>query len=290
MRFDRKKFFDGVRGLLKSRNMNLTQKRVEALEFLIRKFEGDPRWQTIPQVAYALASIAHETAWTFEPIYERGSRSYFDKYEFRKSLGNTQRGDGFKYRGRAYIQITGRRNYTLFGIADTPEKALEPDTAFEIMTRGMFEGIFTGKKITDYINTKKTDYAEARRVINGTDKAARIASIAIDFEKVLKDSRVNQVLQEEPLPTQPEAVLTTTDFIPNQIEDYEPVDEVSAPTPETSQSIGSKIVAGGGLLSAGAIAVAGYVQENALLFILLTILILGILWFWSESRKRARNG
>jgi len=279
MRFDRKKFFDGVRGLLKSRKMQLTQKRVEALEFLIRKFEGDPRWQTIPQVSYAFATIAHETAWTFEPIKE-----------YRNKPGTKGRANQDRYwlsgfYGRGYVQLTWERNYKLFGIDKNPDKALEPDTAFEIMTVGMFEGVFTGKKITDYINTKKTDYAEARRVINGRDKALHIAKIALDFEDVLRDSQSNhQPVEDTPTDTSAE------EFISNQIEDYEKVDEKSEATPENSQSIGSKIVAGGGLLSAGAIAVAGYVQENALLFILLTILILGILWFWSESRKRARNG
>lgn len=53
------------------------------------------------------------------------------------------------------------------------------------MVYGMQKGIFTAKKIGDYVNKVKTDYHNARRVINGTDKAASIAGYAEDFETLL---------------------------------------------------------------------------------------------------------
>lgn len=48
------------------------------------------------------------------------------------------------------------------------------------------EGWFTGKSIPNYITLKKSDFKGARRVINGTDKAAQIANIAMRYDKILK--------------------------------------------------------------------------------------------------------
>ncbi|MCV6069380.1 hypothetical protein OFP26_27755, partial [Escherichia coli] len=73
MTFERKKLFDGIRLLLKRRGLTLTQKRVDAIEFLIKEFEKTD-WR-IEWIAYAMATIAHETAWTFKPIKEYRARS-----------------------------------------------------------------------------------------------------------------------------------------------------------------------------------------------------------------------
>jgi len=187
--FNRKTFWENYRAEFG----RVTQKQVKAVEFLLDRFESDG-WKDIRLIAYCFSTIKHETANTFEPIYERGAKSYFDKYEGRKSLGNTQKGDGYKFRGRGFVQITGRANHIKLGkiigadLVSNPNLALKPEIAFEILVVGMLRGLFTGKKLSDYINSEKTDYKSARRIVNGTDKDILIASIAVKFESILKNS------------------------------------------------------------------------------------------------------
>jgi len=62
------------------------------------------------RLAHFLAQIDHESG-GFKHLTELGNRAYFNKYEGRKDLGNTEVGAGFRFRGRGYIQVTGRYNY-----------------------------------------------------------------------------------------------------------------------------------------------------------------------------------
>lgn len=62
------------------------------------------------RIAHFLAQLEHESG-GFKYLTELGGKSYFNKYEGRKDLGNSQSGDGYKFRGRGYIQVTGRANY-----------------------------------------------------------------------------------------------------------------------------------------------------------------------------------
>jgi len=87
----------------------------------------------------AIATIAVETG-CFSPIKERGGPAYLtDLYENRKDLGNVQPGDGAKYRGRGFVQITGRWDYEHFGketghdLEGNPDLALDPAVAADIL-------------------------------------------------------------------------------------------------------------------------------------------------------------
>ena len=63
--------------------------------------------------------------------------------------------------------------------------ALQADVAARIMFTGMAEGWFTGKKLGDYMANGKADYVNARRIINGTDRAGQISGYARVFEAAL---------------------------------------------------------------------------------------------------------
>lgn len=201
MRFDRDRFYAAYRLAFPSR---LSQSQVDGLNTLLSSIEADLNLTDIRHLAYMLATVKHECADTWQPIVERGARAYFDKYEagtvIGKRLGNKYRGDGYVYRGRGYVQITGRSNYDRMSkvvgvvivpsnnLIDNPDLALRPDIAYIIMSVGMRKGLFTGKKLSDYINTNECDYTNARRVINGLDRASLIASYAQSIEKVLRAS------------------------------------------------------------------------------------------------------
>lgn len=168
---------------------SLSQSQVDGINIIISAFEQHGDGSHI-SLAYLLATSKHETANTMQPIHERGMVAYFDKYEpgtkIGKNLGNTLKGDGYKYRGRGYVQLTGRANYVKAGkklgrdLAVNPDAALEPKVAAFILIRGCIEGWFTGKKLDDYVS-----FLEMRRVINGLDKAELIAGYAKTFMRAL---------------------------------------------------------------------------------------------------------
>lgn len=156
-----------------------------------------------------LATAKLETAHTFNPIKEYGGKKYFErmydpvlgKNEKRRNMAlnneNKIQGDGVKYCGRGFVQLTWKKNYRKMGekfgvdLINHPEKALEHDLAIKIMIYGSENGTFTGKSLDDYINSEKTDYYNARRVINGTDRADIIEGYAEKMQQCLKIQQCN---------------------------------------------------------------------------------------------------
>jgi putative chitinase len=195
--FDRKKFFDAYR----ERFGPLTQALVDAMEFLLAQIEQDKRFAGTStdrrQLAYCLATFKWETAHTMEPIDEHGGDAYFNKRygpgtKVGKMLGNTQAGDGARFHGRGYVQLTGRTNYTKAktltkkDCLTNPDLAKDPALAYEIAIQGMKDGWFTGKKLSNFIKDGSSpNYEDARTIINGHDQAVKIADIARRFDEVL---------------------------------------------------------------------------------------------------------
>lgn len=115
----------------------------------------------------AAATVTVETARTFLPINELGDDAYFTKhYEGRHDLGNCIPGDGARYHGRGYIQITGRGNYRRYSLPagvdleSSPESALDPAVAARILA-----SYFTQRHIQDAANAQ--DWRHVRQLVNG---------------------------------------------------------------------------------------------------------------------------
>jgi putative chitinase len=113
------------------------------------------------ELAQFLAQCAHETA-NFSSMIERGTPAYFTKkYEKNtrkaKILGNKVKGDGERFKGRGYIQLTGRDNYTRAGaalglpLAQQPELAARPDVAAKVAVWYWQNRV--APKIKDFSNT-----------------------------------------------------------------------------------------------------------------------------------------
>lgn len=204
MAIDRKRFFDGVRsGPFPGK---LTSGQVAGISAILDEWErrglSDLRW-----LAYMLATTKWETVHTMQPIKEMGGPAYlkkmYDVHGSRPSLaranGNVHPGDGVRYCGRGYVQLTWRNNYRRMGdllktpLEQNPDLAMRHDVAAGILFEGMLRaqsgrGDFTGKALEDYFNDKTTDWVNARRIINGTDKAHEIAAIAKQFYADLIDA------------------------------------------------------------------------------------------------------
>lgn len=159
------------------------------------------------QCAYILATAWHETL-RYKYMRELwGPTAAQKRYEGRKDLDNVVAGDGKKFLGRGFVQITGRRNYTDWSkrlgldLIGKPELAEDPDIAVRILVDGMMFGTFTGRKLVDFVNFNKSDFVNARRVVNGTDRADDIADYAREFDAVLKAAGYGEIK-----PVAPEAV------------------------------------------------------------------------------------
>jgi putative chitinase len=186
---NRSNFFEAARsGVFAGK---LKQEQVDGLDAILD--EAEKRGTPITHLAYILATTHHETGTRMQPVRELGGNKYLSKYDtgkLAKALGNTPQadGDGQKFAGRGFVQITGRANYRKFGIETAPDKALEMPTALMILFNGMTKGMFTGKKMSDFLDGATPDYYGARAIVNGDKQknGAKIAVTAKAFEKALR--------------------------------------------------------------------------------------------------------
>ena len=181
-----KVFFDLVRKKLF--NGRLSTSQVSGMEAKIKAFQ-DSNFP-LSWAAYCLATSYHETARKMQPVREGLSAS--DTWR-RRNLRY------YPYYGRGDVQLTWKANYEkadreldLDGklISDL-DLALDPDISANIMVRGMTEGWFTNKKLSDYLpkeDGSKLQFKNARRIINSTDRDNLIAGHALIFQEALKEA------------------------------------------------------------------------------------------------------
>jgi len=153
------------------------------------------------QIAYVLATAEHESHFG-KYMVERGDAATWHAYEGR--YGNDRPGDGKRYRGRGYVQITFKANYAKFNdivggvdLVAAPERAADPEIAAKIAVVGMRDGLFRGDRLADHVAAGRRDFVAARAVINddadrldawdetGTPRGPRIAARAERFLEVL---------------------------------------------------------------------------------------------------------
>ncbi len=204
-------FYDGIRVALFDGSLN--QSQVDGIDAILNFWESPPvaptgefktNWdiRNLGWLAYILATTYHETARTMQPISEYGDNTRFTRlYEGSPELGNTQDGDGAKFCGRGYVQLTGRANYTLMSSVvrdfypDSPDFTVDPEAVKEpkfaavILFYGMFMGSFTSRSLKHYIGDpdqgQSIDFYNARQIINGLDCAPDIQGYAEKFNQAL---------------------------------------------------------------------------------------------------------
>jgi hypothetical protein len=164
----------------------LTNLQVENIGKLVTEFRKSGDGDTHKLIYILATAMVESQMGKFMTEFSSGSQ-----YENRSDLGNTQPGDGPFFKGRGFSGLTGRLNYTYYtaylgiDLVKTPTLAADPDIAKKIIIHAMINGIFTTKKLNDYINKQEVDYYNARRTVNALDKAATLEKLAKDIEAAL---------------------------------------------------------------------------------------------------------
>lgn len=193
---NKKRFFDEIRDSLF--HGYLSQSRVDGINAKLDAFDkfniDDNRWR-----AYMLATSYHETARTMLPIEEWGKgrgKPYGKKI---KHDGQFYLWPDKIYYGRGDVQLTWYENYEKMGklldipLLENPDLALDSGISARIMIEGMTKGLssrgdFTGVSLENFFNSYADDPVNARRIVNGLDRAKIIAGYHFSFLDAIKKS------------------------------------------------------------------------------------------------------
>lgn len=170
------------------------ERNKQYLKRLLTSLMNDTAITDIRWVAYMLATVKRECGATWQPIKEwgLGKRHLYGK-EIDVTDPATKISKKNIYYGRGYVQLTWDYNYKKLGnelgvgnnLYINPDKVLDHDVAYKIMSVGMRKGLFAKASLPQFISGKKADYIGARWIINGQDHATEIANDAIMFESLL---------------------------------------------------------------------------------------------------------
>ncbi|MEI2693722.1 MAG: glycoside hydrolase family 19 protein [Saprospiraceae bacterium] len=161
-------FLDGIQKAFGK----LNQAQVESITQIVWSFQihGD---RDLRKLTYILATAWHESK--FLLVKEKRGTPGTDLYARQEAYWPSG------YFGRGFVQLTHMINYEKLGralninLVKNPDLALDRRTASDIIVIGMMKGLFTGKSLYDYITPGFQDYVNARRVVNGQDRAELIA-------------------------------------------------------------------------------------------------------------------
>jgi predicted chitinase len=200
---DRPFFFDTVRDALFKGALN--QPQVEGMTAILDFWESrmaaaDRRW-----LAYIMATAFHETAYTMQPVRETLAASDARAIEILENAYASGKlswvktpywrpdEDGKSWLGRGLVQLTHKRNYeamsklTGIDLVAEPDRAMEMDAAVSILIEGMVQGSFANHKLADHLNETTDDWINARRIVNGTDRAEKLAGYGKTFMAAIRD-------------------------------------------------------------------------------------------------------
>lgn len=231
---DREAFFAGIR--TPALFSQLSQDQVDGINAILD--EAERRGTPAKHLAYMLATAFHETARTMQPVretlastddkaiailessFKRGKLPWVKTPYWRKDA------NGKSWLGRGLVQLTHYRNYLTMAnlikvdLVNDPGKAMDMDVAVKIMFEGMERGSFTGKKLSDYLTLEKSDWKNARRIINGIESADKVAAYAVHFLKAIVfsgyDGKAKVPVREEkpaPAPKLPEKEASSAGWV-----------------------------------------------------------------------------
>jgi len=175
---DKENFYKALRD--KGLFTTLTQTQVDSIDAILLECEKQ-EVTDIRQIAYILATPYHECynpkhpETRLTPIKEFGGETYLKSKKY------------YPYFARGFSGLTWDYNYKKEGerlgldLLKNPDLILDIPLAANSHVYCMIHGIYTTKKLSDYINDKVCDFLNARRIINGKDKAELIMSYAQKF-------------------------------------------------------------------------------------------------------------
>ena len=162
---DRAAFFNAIRAPLFGGHLTASQVdgMIRILDYMDAKPVLDVRWR-----AYMLATTFHETGATIQPVREAGGEAYLRSKPY------------YPWVGEGLVQVTWEVNARKFG-ALQPGDCMTWPVALRALVDGMVGGMFTGRKLGQYFAAKVDDPVNARRIINGLDRAEMVAGYHRQF-------------------------------------------------------------------------------------------------------------
>jgi murein DD-endopeptidase MepM/ murein hydrolase activator NlpD len=251
-RIDRDFFFSKIKPELshassfgKTARHEIPQLTADHYNELFDAWDADAALTDLRWLAYILGTAYHETGYVVRPIRETGRdneadvvrllEAAYEKGRIKKRYWLPQE-NGQRFYGRGFVQLTWADNYKRVGQAiglgtalyDRADMALDRPPSVKIIYKGMIDGLYTpGHTLPRYFAPGRTaEWVNARRIVNGYDKAEQIADYAKTYLAALRMAAVDAPTP----PAEPPAPVPGTPTPPAPVPGPPPVAEPPAPT------------------------------------------------------------